>query len=79
MLKEQFSAQWQQPGQNGSLPGSAEWWPDNYDYKKHGWEVTGDAVLIEKHDSVIKLVFALNEPENITELIWFSVSNLLIN
>jgi hypothetical protein len=62
-----------------NLPGPAEWWPDGYDYEKHGWEVTSDAVLTRKHDSALKLVFALNEPENVTEVIQFNVNELLIN
>ena len=34
------------------LPGPAEWWPDNYDFGKYGWEAPNE-------DLVQEFVFAL--------------------
>jgi hypothetical protein len=42
------------------LPGPAEWWPENYDYEKHGFAVPA---VDNGYQEAFAMVFSDEEPE----------------
>lgn len=44
-----------------TLPGPADWWPDQYDYKKFGFDV--EAGNGEKYERAFQMMFELTPPE----------------
>ena len=39
------------------LPNPAEWWKENYNYKKYGWNITNNVEKIKGYEMALNMMF----------------------